>query len=102
MIQLAGYSYDNGLNPYADDPKDLLKAFTTLINPNVKYILKLSVDENGLTTYGLLTEDAIVIEEQYVQHNNTCVDSYFEGEVQGLYFGGTCRAPVDVTVVYES
>jgi len=31
----------------------------------------------------------------------TCVSNYFEGTVQGLYFGGTCRAPEDVVVVYS-
>ena len=102
MIQIAGYSYDNGLNPYADDPVNLLKQFDTLIEPDVKYILKLTVNDMGLTTYGLLDAEAVLIEQQQVQHNNTCVDNYFEGELQGLYFGGTCRAPVDVTVIYES
>ena len=91
-----------GQTPYADNPNELLKEFVTLLEPNVQYNLLLTMDAVGLTTYSILSKEGLIIEEQYVQHNVTCPDNYFEGEVQGLYFGGTCRAPEDVIVIFSS
>lgn len=31
-----------------------------------------------------------------------CLDDYYEGTVQGLYFGGTCAAPEEVVCTYWS
>mmetsp|Transcript_3319 Transcript_3319/g.6034 ORF Transcript_3319/g.6034 Transcript_3319/m.6034 type:complete len:230 (+) Transcript_3319:63-752(+) len=100
-IQLAGYSYDNGLNPYSDDPS-LLPVFSTLLVPSVTYTLALSMDNVGKTSYILMTDTGGVLETHVVQHTNTCVDNFNEGIVDGLYFGGSCRAPEVVGVEYTS
>ena len=84
-----------------ENPSEFMKAFTTTISTETKYMLIMGMDNTGLTTFSLAQSDGTVIESQYVQHKNTCEDNYYEGTVQGWYFGGTCRAPVDVTVVYS-
>jgi hypothetical protein len=92
-------SYDYGREPFATP--GLLKEFTTLLSPEVPYILELSMDATGLSTFSLLDSSGQLLEVQTVQHDNLCPDNYNEGFLQGLYFGGTCRAPVDVTVQYS-
>jgi hypothetical protein len=59
------------------------------------------MDIDGLSIFSLYDESKTLLEQQTVQHLNTCVDNFSEGEVQGLYFGGTCRAPIDVVVTYS-
>ena len=120
-IQLAAYSYDNGLNPYSgedlneneshlstdtydfivDDPS-LLKVFSVLLEPLVEYILAISMDISGVSSFILMNSSGGVLETQDVQHNTKCEENYFEGYVLGLYFGGDCRAPVDLGVDYVS
>lgn len=89
----------------ADDP-NLLQPFSTLLNPLVTYQLALSMDATGLSTFLLSTSDGVLLETQYVQHATTCTASgeppFSEGAVQGLYFGGNCRAPQEVGVQYTS
>lgn len=100
-VQIAAYSYDNGAKPYPDNP-ELLKVFNTLLIPNVMYMLTLEMDESGLSQYHLSDSDGDSIETQTVQHQNACAENYNEGTVHGLYFGGDCRAPEDVTIQYWS
>lgn len=80
----------------------MLKPFTTLLTPGVTYTLALSMDSAGLTSYILMTGAGETLETQQVQHANPCVDNFSEGAVQGLYFGGDCRAPEEVGVLYTS
>jgi hypothetical protein len=100
-VQLAAYSYDNGTTPM-ENPSAFMKEFATTIETETNYMLIMSMDDKGLTTFTLADADGAPLESQYVQHTVTCPDNYFEGTVQGLYFGGTCRAPEDVAVVYAS
>ena len=100
-MQLAAYSYDNGVAPF-ENPKDLMKEFATTIETDKKYMLIMAMDETGLSTFTLADASGNPLETQTVQHTVTCPDNYFEGTVQGWYFGGTCRAPEDVLVTYSS
>jgi hypothetical protein len=99
-IQIGAYSYDGGLKPYQNDY--LLKTFRTTLEPNIEYILNLVQDSTGLSTFNLQSSTGAIIETQYVQHTVTCSNNYAEGTVEGLYFGGTCRAPADLVVSYRS
>jgi hypothetical protein len=99
-VQLAAYSYDNGVSPM-ENPSAFMKAFATTIETDTEYMLIMAMDDAGLTTFTIATAAGQALETQTVQHTVTCVDNYFEGTVQGLYFGGTCRAPEDVVVVYS-
>lgn len=86
---------------HADDPS-LLPVFSTLLVPAETYTLALSMDAAGKTSYILMTDAGAVLETRVVQHANTCVDNFNEGIVDGLYFGGNCRAPEEVGVLYTS
>lgn len=101
-IQIAAYSYDGGVAPYTGENPELLKIFTTILSPNIDYLLTLTMDATGLSVFKLSSSTGTAIETQTVQHSVLCEDNYYEGVVQGLYFGGTCRAPEDVTVHYTS
>jgi len=99
-FKIAAYSYDNGVAPYTGENPELLKDFTTTLFPDTEYIFALSMDESGLSTFTLFDSDSNFIEVQTVQHLNKCTDNYWEGIVDGLYFGGTCVAPESVIVSY--
>ena len=60
------------------------------------------MDGAGKTLYILMTDSGDVLETHAVQHTNTCIDNFNEGIVDGLYFGGSCRAPEEVGVQYTS
>ena len=49
-VQLAAYSYDNGIPPYTGENPNLLKVFSTLLSTEVTYglALEMSVDGNIL------------------------------------------------------
>ena len=100
-IEVAAYSYDAGVAPYTGENPNLLQQFQATISPNVPYILHMVMEDNGITTFSLLQNDSTWIESVQVQHTNLCEKNYYEGIVDGLYFGGTCRAPVDVVVTYS-
>ena len=100
LIEIAAYSYDNGTKPYPDDPT-LLKRFTTLLTPNVRYTLRTQSFVNA-TAFLLLDESGQkLIEQRVVVHAHQC-KQFNEGYRLGLYFGGGCPAPQDVTVCYDS
>jgi hypothetical protein len=100
-IQIAGYSYDNSLKPYQHP--ELLPIFNTTIFPNIQYSYTLVQQSNGISSFTLKGRDSTgdIDETVTVQHQNKCND-YEKGTVQGFYFGGTCRAPIEVTATYES
>ena len=101
-IQLAAYSYDYGIAPYTGENPELLKPFKTTVAPETEYVFQLTMDETGLSTFILRdANNNAEIERQTVQHNNACKDNYYEGLLQGLYFGGTCTAPVEVVAMYS-
>lgn len=103
VIQLAAYSYDNGVAPYTGENPDLLRVFKTLVVPEVEFRLRMVMAVDGQTMFSLIDPiTGTVMEQQIVQHKQTCPDNYFEGTVNGLYFGGTCVAPEDVWVTYSS
>ena len=101
-IELGAYSYDNGVPPYTGENPELMKTFQTTLTPEYTYILILSMDIQGLSTFTLLDSKRQVLETVYIQHSNFCEENYFEGTVDGLYFGGTCEAPLDIIVTYSS
>ena len=101
-MELAAYSYDGGIPPYTGENPNLLKTFKFTIEPEIVYNLELVLDETGLSTFILKDKDNIEIERQYVQHSVACIDNFYEGTVDGLYFGGTCTAPTTIVVDYFS
>ncbi|CAM9461179.1 unnamed protein product, partial [Ectocarpus fasciculatus] len=101
-IQLAAYSYDAGTPPYTGENPELLKIFGNLFYPNINYYLGLAMDESGLSTFTVSSADGVEIESISVQHSNLCSENFNEGSLQGFYFGGTCTAPIDVTVQFSS
>lgn len=100
-IQIGAYSYDGGVAPYTGQDPGLLKTFKTTIAPDQFYVYELLVDDTGLSTFVLKSADNVELERQTVQHKTLCVDNYYEGTVQGLYFGGTCKAPVEIVAQYQ-
>lgn len=86
--------------PY-NNPADLMREFATTIATDTPYMLVMSMDAAGLSTFTLADSAGTALETQTIQHTVTCPDNYFEGTVQGWYFGGTCRAPEDVLVTYS-
>lgn len=84
-----------------ENPSEFMKTFKTTIDTDVDYMLIMTMDETGLTTFTLADAAGVALESQLVQHKVTCPDDYFKGTVQGWYFGGTCHAPEDVLVVYS-
>jgi hypothetical protein len=105
-IQLAAYSYDYGIAPYTGDNPNLLKEFKTVIYPEKKYRFNIDMFENGTSVFSLFEVNIDGLSESFLEsesvlHSNTCVDNYYEGTVDGLYFGGTCASPVELTVVYS-
>lgn len=101
-IEIGAYSYDGGVAPYTGENPNLMKTFTTTILPNIPYQYRMIMEETGLSTFILNDADGNELERQTVQHKVTCTSNYFEGTVDGLYFGGTCAAPTELVVLYES
>ncbi len=101
-IQIGAYSYDNGVAPYTGERDDLMKTFSNTILPDQIYKLTLSMNDDGLSTFDLSDVNNNLIETQYINHENKCSKNYYEGIVDGLYFGGTCNAPTDIIVTYYS
>ena len=92
-----------GVAPYTGENSNLLKEFSTTLFPDKTYELTMDMDDTGLTNFGLFDADlSSELEKQSVQHDNMCTDNFYEGTVDGLYFGGTCEAPEDVVVTYYS
>ncbi len=46
-VQLAAYSYDNGVPPYTEENPNLLKLFSTLLSTEVTYGLALEMSADG-------------------------------------------------------
>lgn len=104
-VQIGAYSYDGGVAPYTGENPELMKSFKTTVVPNEAYRYRMIMDANGLSTfmlYGGVGGEETLLETVTIQHKVTCSDNYNEGTVDGLYFGGTCEAPEDIVVVYQS
>ena len=93
------YSYDNGVKPYSGDNWRLLRHFSTILLPGVLYTLGMKSFPDGRVVHSLFASSGALLEEQTNQHEHLCAD-YQQGQVNGLYFGGTCTAPLDVSVTY--
>ena len=102
-IEIATYSYDNGIKPYEYPQPNptVLQPFAITIEPYVPYKFSIDLDEKGASIFSLSTIDGKLLETHTVLHTITCTDNYFEGVVDGLYFGGDCRAPEDLVVTYS-
>lgn len=101
-IQLATYSYDNGIVPYTNENWDLSKTFSTIVQPSVAYILGMESFINGTVAHTLSSSNGTLLELKTNVHSNLCTTNYQEGTVLGLYFGGTCTAPQAISVKYEA
>ena len=98
-IQVATYSYDAGTKPYSQDNWRLLREFKTILQPEIQYGLGMESFANGSVAYSLLDSQGILLEQIVNQHENLC-SKFQQGLIHGLYFGGTCRAPLDIMVTY--
>lgn len=100
-IQLGTYSYDGGTVPYPNENWALSKVFSTILQPGIAYILKMASFADGRVEHSIYSSDWTLLETKTNQHLNLCTN-YLEGSVLGLYFGGTCVAPEDISVLYET
>ena len=98
-IQLATYSYDAGDEPYINENWNLSNTFSTILQPDVAYILGMESFSNGTVLHSLRSADGASLESKTNIHSNLC-SNYEQGTVLGLYFGGNCAAPQDITVKY--
>jgi hypothetical protein len=98
LIEIAAYAYDNGVAPI-DDPTRLLKEFSTKLLINNWYKITMIFEENK-TTYLLYDNNGQHLETQEIDHRSC--SNFNLGIMQGLYFGGVCPAPQDVTVCYDT
>ena len=101
-IQLGTYSYDAGTTPYPNENWRLSQTFSTIVQPNVAYILGMESFADGSVLHSLYDGDWTLLETKTNVHNNRCEANYEQGSVLGLYFGGTCTAPDDIKVAYEA
>lgn len=94
-IEVAAYSYDQKRPPYVNP--DLLKPFKTLLDIEKVYSYKI-IDDNHQTRF-FLSLDGNLLEEQTVKH--TQCSTFYRGYYTGLYFGGFCPAPQQVSICYQ-
>lgn len=100
LIEIAAYSYDNGDQPFTSENQGrLLKIFQNKLYVDTWYFLKLTLYQTG-AIFEVFTEHGSLIERQTIDHRD-CGTSYMYGLMQGLYFGGQCPAPQDVTVCFR-
>ena len=97
-IEIAAYSYDKGVKPYDPPNSNLLQPFSTILQPNVAYTLKLDLSDPSNTIYEI--NSSKIHERKVVNHANNC-SSAQEGYELSLYYGGQCTAPSTVTVCYN-
>ncbi len=100
-IQLATYSYDAGTTPFPNENWALSKTFSTILQPDVAYILGMESYSNGTVLHSLSSSDGALLESKMNIHANLCAN-YEQGTVLGLYFGGTCPAPQAISVRYAA
>ena len=101
-IQIATYSYDGGTKPFPNENWELSRTFSHILQPKIPYILGMESFSDGRVVHTLHDDNWTLLETQTNQHSNLCPSNYEVGNVLGLYFGGTCTAPQDVTVTYEA
>jgi len=97
LIEIAAAAYDNGLKPF-EHQGTLLKEFSTKVRIETWYRIEIRTTEMK-TTYKLFNDKNKLIETQEINHRSC--DNYQIGLIQGLYFGGQCPAPQEVSVCYE-
>ena len=88
-----------------------MQSFSTLVSPNEPYYYFMAMDIAGLTSFSVFSINSstsndggskTLLETVYVQHETLCTDNFYQGTVDGLYFGGTCVAPEQITAIYSS
>jgi hypothetical protein len=100
-IEIATYSYDGGVIPYVQpEPNNLIQRFKFTVEPEVPYKYTIEMNAQGQSIFSLSDAAGSLIETHTVIHSELCLDNYYEGTVQGLYFGGTCTAPETIVVTY--
>jgi len=97
LIELAASAYDNGLKPF-QYPGILLKEFSIKPRIDTWYNLKLIFEETK-TIYHLSDDFNQILETQIINHRSC--PQFNLGMLHGLYFGGECPAPQDVSVCYD-
>jgi len=95
-VQIASYAYDKERKPFQNP--DLLKPFKYLLDVNKYYGFKI-IDEIERTRYLLFDENDKLLESHTILH--TKCSSPFTGYYLGIYFGGFCPAPQDITICYK-
>eukprot|EP01122_Echinamoeba_exundans_P002624 TRINITY_DN12581_c0_g1_i1.p1 TRINITY_DN12581_c0_g1~~TRINITY_DN12581_c0_g1_i1.p1 ORF type:complete len:266 (-),score=6.83 TRINITY_DN12581_c0_g1_i1:99-896(-) len=96
-IEVAAYAYDMGHAPYQNST--LLQIFSTKLDVGVTYTTQIDFLLDS-SVYSLFdATGANLLEQHTIQH--TACGSFKEGYKLGLYFGGQCPAPSDVTVCYS-
>ena len=98
-LEIAAYAYDDGVRPYSPDNPNLLQPFATRLAVGAVYRLGLEVAPAS-TLYTLRDVNGTTLENKTVHHANACVNAA-TGYKLGLYFGGSCAAPYEVTVCYS-
>ena len=96
-IELAAYTYDNGVVPY-QHIGTLLKQFKATVEIGVWYKYTLEITDTQ-TNFILADANGNEIERQFTLHRNC--SSQNKGNLLSFYFGGQCAAPQTVTACYK-
>jgi len=102
LIEIAGYAYDNGAEPFAGQNQGrLLKIFKTKVRVENWYGFRMKISLLN-TVYDLLSEDGSAILETLTIDHRDCGAAYYNrGTILDLYFGGQCPAPQEVSVCFK-
>ena len=96
LVQVAAYAYDDGHIPYQN--ASLLHIFPTLLNIEAVYTLTLNFNPVN-TVYTIWDAAGTTVLEQFTMKHRSC-NNYQQGYGLGLYFGGQCPAPQQVSICY--
>jgi hypothetical protein len=98
-VQIAAYAYDMGHLPYQNS--SLLTIFNTLLDVTAEYTFSIQFGPTW-SIYNLHTaksQGMKLLESNTIEH--TYCEEYGKGYNLGLYFGGECPAPCDITCCYD-
>eukprot|EP01080_Neovahlkampfia_damariscottae_P009742 gene9742-2069_t len=95
-VQIAAYAYDQKRKPFQNP--DLLKPFKYLLDVNKYYGFNI-IDENDKSRYLLFDENNRLVESHTILHTKCSAPQ--RGFYLGIYFGGFCPAPQDVSICYK-
>ena len=99
LIEIAGYTYDNGDKPFQHQDR-LLKIFNHKVKVEEWYGYRIRINSNN-TEYELLDWNSNLIETVIIEQRD-CGTTSYSGSLLGFYFGGQCPAPQTVTACYKN